>query len=399
LEDRATPTTYTFTDFRSITGPQSIAYGINNQTTQEIVGIADNAGYSYVGGAESHLANLNGAWDYGIAYAVNNSGLIVGSSTSSAGPMHATMWGANGVPTDIGGDSNYGGSGTAVNANGVIAGYLGTEPNGYANAIRWVNGVQQDLGTLGGNTSQAWGVDPSGNVVGVADRANGTSGAFYYNGTTHLMSDLGTLGGQSSIAHGINGSGQIVGMANTAGGNQHAFLYQNGAMTDLGTLTGSISSYAYAINNSGQVVGQSGNAMIWQNGVMTNLNTLVTNLPSGYTLLTAYGINDAGQIVGVVQEPVSPFMKLGYSFLLTPNKSPGGAAPLQAHPTDPIVQPVTQPQATGPNAEAASVTPSQDAAFSAPRTTHAADPSIGSAPAQSSSGAEDPPILLGISVA
>ena len=43
---------------------------------------------------------------------------------------------------------------------------------------------------------------------------------------------LGTLGGTSSYASGINASGQVAGSANTAGGAGHAFLYSGGAMQD-----------------------------------------------------------------------------------------------------------------------------------------------------------------------
>jgi probable HAF family extracellular repeat protein len=67
--------------------------------------------------------------------------------------------------------------------------------------------------------------------------------------------DLGTLGGSSSGANGINDSGQVVGWAYPAGnGAEHAFLYSGGAMSDLGTLGGTISG-ASGINDSGQVVG------------------------------------------------------------------------------------------------------------------------------------------------
>jgi len=76
-------------------------------------------------------------------------------------------------------------------------------------------------------------------------------------------------------------------------------------MTDLGTLTGDVSSSGDGINDWGQVVGGSysasggSRAYIWQNGVMTDLNTLIPpNSP--LDLLEASGtINDSGQIAGI----------------------------------------------------------------------------------------------------
>ncbi len=88
-----------------------------------------------------------------------------------------------------------------------------------------------DLGTLGGNYSEARGINNSGQVVGLANTADGNGHAFLYSGG--VMTDLGALGGGSSYANGINDSGQVVGCADTAT-SSHAFLYSGGVMTDLG---------------------------------------------------------------------------------------------------------------------------------------------------------------------
>src|SRR5581483_4660746 len=49
---------------------------------------------------------------------------------------------------------------------------------------------------------------------------------------------LGTLGGNNSNARAINNAGQIAGDSDTADGAVHAFLFERGNMRDIGTLGG-----------------------------------------------------------------------------------------------------------------------------------------------------------------
>jgi probable HAF family extracellular repeat protein len=106
---------------------------------------------------------------------------------------------------------------------------------------------------------------------------------------------LGTLGGSSSRATGVNDFSQAAGFATVEGdAAYHAFLSSGGTITDLGTM-GATNSYARGINNLGQVVGivhteQLGPplAFLSTGGDMTGVDALAD----------AWAINDLGQIVG-----------------------------------------------------------------------------------------------------
>jgi probable HAF family extracellular repeat protein len=99
--------------------------------------------------------------------------------------------------------------------------------------------------------------------------------------------DLGTVGGDSSNAYNVNEAGQIAGTSTTSSGEIHAFLWQNGVMTDLGTLGGSTSRPTTILPSSplseaGHVIGLStiagddteAHSFIWHDGVMRDLGTL-----------------------------------------------------------------------------------------------------------------------------
>ncbi|MGE5624340.1 MAG: hypothetical protein ACM3ZT_02205 [Bacillota bacterium] len=128
----------------------------------------------------------------------------------------------------------------------------------------------------------------------------------------YLVTDLGTLGGVSSDALGMNDQGQVVGWAGLPDGSRHAFLYANGTLQDLGVLNGGLSSYATAINDRSQVTGVSGinefgpsfpeimQGFIWDQGVMHSLGALFCpcSFNDRYGMSTGFGINDFGWVTG-----------------------------------------------------------------------------------------------------
>ncbi len=205
--------------------------------------------------------------------------------------------------TDLGTLGGFSTSAYGINGNGQIVGKsLVKVKNTYSyHAFLYSAGTMKDLGTLSsGDYSEARAINKYGDVAGFSNLCKGCypyHAFLYHNGH---MTDLGTLGGGSSNAYGINDFGEVVGDSYTASNQDHAFLYSGGTMTDLGTLGGNSSS-ASGINNSHQVVGATGvGASLWSNGTITALGSL----GGGYS--DAYAINNIGQVVGDALPPTGP---------------------------------------------------------------------------------------------
>jgi probable HAF family extracellular repeat protein len=218
-------------------------------------------------------------------------------------------------------------------------------------AVIWntATGQLRPLNPLSGDTvAEGFGINHKGQAVGgsgsCADTYPPPFAAAQHavlwdaDGSVH---DLGNLGGTANpnalgsgnIAFAINDQGQVAGLSALPGGTTfHGFFWtQKTGMEDLGTLSGDVISAGLNMNGLGAVVGSSvdgpiatGNprAVVWQKGVITDLNTVVPADTSLY-LLTAFDINDAGQVVGIGFDPASGEV---HAFLASPNPGGGPAA-------------------------------------------------------------------------
>jgi probable HAF family extracellular repeat protein len=133
----------------------------------------------------------------------------------------------------------------------------------------------------------------------------------------YTLTDIGTLGGDSSEAAALNNLGDVVGRATTASGASHAFLYRNRELFDLGTLPGGTSSYASGINDRGDVVGYSGinaygpnfrefeQGFVWQEGAMRSVGALYCpcTFNARYGTSRATAVNNGGWVIGDSQTP------------------------------------------------------------------------------------------------
>jgi probable HAF family extracellular repeat protein len=284
---------------------------------------------------------------------LNNRGEMVGGSATpvpapptmnlfgsggfdGAGPVpfifHTFLW-KNGNVIDLGalppvdlnfsspqGPPNEKGETVGVSENGIIDPIVGFTQ---IRAVVWKDRQILDLGTLGGNESDAITLNNRGQVVGFALNATpdpfstfylqifgssaGTQTRAFLWDERSGMQDLGTLGGPDAQAAFINERGQIAGFSytnstpNTTTGipTFDPFLWTNGKMVDLGTLGGT-AGFPSALNNRGQVVGQSNLAgdLVSHPFISTNSEPMRDLGTLGGNNAAATAINDAEEVIG-----------------------------------------------------------------------------------------------------
>jgi probable HAF family extracellular repeat protein len=180
------------------------------------------------------------------AYAVNRSGVIVGTSNNAAGTSRPVRWlNASAAPQDLGTPGS--GGALDINNDGMIVGWWSNPGSTFVRALV-LTSTGSFIDPLVGNSGKAWGVNDDGVVVGEIELGGGVSRAFRWTAADG-MQILGTLGGTSSVAYDVAPSGRIVGASTTSTGETHAFIWypEFDRMDDLGTLGGT-ESVALATN-------------------------------------------------------------------------------------------------------------------------------------------------------
>jgi probable HAF family extracellular repeat protein len=160
-------------DFGEIVGSDYLIHGLGSHRV-----VRWNADGSYV-----QLPYLTGAGGAGSAEAINNLGVVVGSSpTTTLAQRHAVRWDQHGNVTDLGtvpGGIDSAASG--INDLGAIAGSA-IDANGMTHAVAWnTSGVLRVLPALADSTySEALAVSDAGLMVGDAVDSTGHDVAVYW---------------------------------------------------------------------------------------------------------------------------------------------------------------------------------------------------------------------------
>ncbi|MDM5179306.1 hypothetical protein PO883_19115 [Massilia sp. DJPM01] len=269
--------------------------GINN--AGQIVGTRHDHAYLWSPGGGTDLGTLGGASSTGTA--LNRFGEVTGGALTANGEEHAFIY-SKGVMTDLG---TVGGGkvsrGTAINDLGQVAGDFHAPGTGWGAFVR-EGGQLRDIGNLGGASIWATGINNAGRVVGSAlgqGDVHPPQTAFIYE--KGVMRALNYSSSGISSANAVNQRGQITGT--DWHGPEAAYLYTHGMTQVLGSMYG-LAAWGTGLNNRGEVVGNLGGALqvpffafIYANGRMSDLNTLI-DPALGWTVYSAVGINDLGQI-------------------------------------------------------------------------------------------------------
>jgi probable HAF family extracellular repeat protein len=242
--------------------------------------------------------------------AINRHGQLTGwaGNDNPAGTPRAFLWSDAGGVRDLGALGPGATVGEAINDAGMVAGTSLTT-DGRDHAFAWTTaGGMVDLGAKGGSSSSAHLINNAGQVAGSLQVAGNIAyHGFVWNQASGMV-DIGTLGGDYSTVSAMNQAGQVAGGSQLGCGDCfHAITWTAaGGLADLGVL-GGIYSDAFGINARGEVVGWADSAssnasflhaFVWTaaNG-MVDLNRRIPNAPAGLELTSALAISDDGAIV------------------------------------------------------------------------------------------------------
>jgi probable HAF family extracellular repeat protein len=198
-------------------------------------------------------------------------------------------------------------SATGVNDAGQVAGGIGVDWNGVSGrTVVWRDGSVTEIPAPPNTVFFGSAISRTGEVAGtLISQSRDEHAAIWSNARITDLDDSRQV--YASRVTGVNAKGQVVGWT-CCNGNPTATLWDRGTVVDLGALLKKEGySEAHAINDAGQIVGQIDEraktkagakllgtyAVLWQGTTATLLPTLAG------TNASANGINDRGQIVGV----------------------------------------------------------------------------------------------------
>lgn len=301
--------------------PWELTLVIDTQFDGQAHGVNDWG--TFVGDEEGDLSSPGGAFRYqdgvytrldpigsgGSARDVNNAGIAVGMSLihpigTADVERHATAWGLDQVPQDLGSLCTTGPGSTeayAINELGEVAGWA-EKCSGNRWAAVFFNGEIVRL-PRNRESSRAADINDRGQVVGtdVWVTSNGTAAFLYSDGETY---EIPGFGGYNAEATAINNRGEVVGWSEKPWSpfpSASGFHYHDGVLTELVPLPGDTDAAAMAIDDRGWVYGQSADPnhttpVVWRDGVPTEIEAITQDPSHMYHWVG--DVNASGAVVG-----------------------------------------------------------------------------------------------------
>jgi uncharacterized membrane protein len=172
-----------------------------------------------------------------------------------------------------------------------------------------------DLGVVGTDAaSQAFGI--SGNGSFVVGRSLGTEYSAFSWTSGGGMTALPNLAGRNyAVANGVNDAGVVVGTSSTTGfgSSPVPVMWTGGVVSTLPLPVGYTFGQAYAVNAAGVVAGAAGSGSGQRAALFTSggSSLITATTANGSYMTAAFGINDAGLVVGSGVDPTNAAVNVG----------------------------------------------------------------------------------------
>ena len=225
--------------------------------------------WSAASGIESLGALTTGLGSLSFGGALNDAGLIAGTSGVADNSRHAFAWTRSSGIIDIDTLNSYDALVVDVGSNGEVAGNRLASPDaiGY-HPFLWTRATgMRDLGAGGGSSAAVIAMTHGLHMAGLINFGDDIQRAMSWTRSSG-MRNLGTLGGTSSRADDVNAGGQVVGFAQNKAGDWRAFVWTaRQGMLDLNKYLrhappGLVLDDALAINDSGAIVATSNAGLV-----------------------------------------------------------------------------------------------------------------------------------------
>jgi probable HAF family extracellular repeat protein len=251
-----------------------------------------------------------------VALGINSRGDMVGQYQARVNEYHICLI-REGVVTDIDppGSDNSAGDGWAVDINdaGAIVGKYKSAGDNMVHGFLLDQGEYSTIDPPGSVYTEAAGINPRGEIVGLYVLADGSTHGFHLYKSVLTTIDYPDPTALGTITATPSPNGEIVGWYDDADANSHGFILRGGIFTLL-NFPDAVGKLPFGINASGEIIGSYSDDLGGFHGFLFRKGGFLTIDPPGSVWTLASGINSEGEIVGFFVDAYG----VSHGFLLQP---------------------------------------------------------------------------------